>query len=649
MLKANGSIWKKNGQVSNWDLETIFGQSGILAKKVANYRLRPQQQAMAQSVHDAIVHQQRLVVEAATGTGKTYAYLIPALLSGKKVLIATATKTLQDQLVHQDIPQILATLGIAKTIQNLKGRDNYLCRYHIQRIVEEESHGADIYPLVAAIHQELPSLTLGEKSELITPIAQDAPIWHSITAHSDHCLASKCPVIQDCFLFKARQKAMSADCVVVNHHLFFADSRLKEDGFTALLPAFEVFIFDEAHQLPDIALQFHSQAFSSAQILRLLRELDASTLLLQNIHQPIRQAIFAIERLLEATLDDLKLDAAVDLRRVADDKRHELEDWQNKLQALNELLAKLALDDDPLFMRLKERLDLLCLTMKTCLNRNTAGVACLQPLSHHLKVQWSPFDVANELNQMFIGLKASLIFTSATLKTGHDFTWFLQRMGLDNPKQAVWDSPYAWHEQAMLYIPRGLPDVYHPDFYPLFMQKVLNVIKALGGKTFILFTSYKALNWMAEHLPKHCPYQVLVQGTEDKHKLLDTFREQTNLVLLGTGSFWEGVDVKGEALSCVAIDKLPFANVNEPLLAGRMDYLKRLGDSPFDDYLLPQTIISLKQGVGRLLRTETDKGILLLGDTRLLGRQYAGLIKSSLPKMPWTRCEASVLDFIATF
>ena len=635
--------------MSDLDFESIFGPTGVLAQKTSNYRLRPQQLAMAKSVHDAILNRQKLVVEAATGTGKTYAYLIPALLSAKKVLIATATKTLQDQLVHQDIPQILATLGLAKTIQNLKGRDNYLCRYHIQRIVEQAEHQADIYPLVAKVHQELPSLVLGEKSELLTPIAQDAPIWQSITAHSDHCLASKCPVLQDCFLFKARQRAMSADCVVVNHHLFFADSRLKDDGFAALLPAFEVFIFDEAHQLPDIALQFHSQSFSSAQILRLLRDLDEHTLLLQTVHQPIRQAIFAIERSLEATLDALKLEGAVDLRRLAQDKRIELENWHDKLQALNELLTKVVLDDDVLWSRVKERLDLLCQTMKTCLNRESIGVASLQPLSQHLKVQWSPFDVASELNHLFEDLKASLIFTSATLQTGQDFTWFLQRMGLDNPKQAVWDSPYAWHEQAMLYIPRGLPDVYHPDFYPLFMQKVLNLILALGGKTFILFTSYKALHWMAEHLPKHCPYQVLVQGSEDKSKLLDRFREQTNAVLLGTGSFWEGVDVKGEALSCVAIDKLPFANFNEPLLAGRMDYLKRLGESPFDDYLLPQTIISLKQGVGRLLRTETDKGILLLGDTRLLGRHYAGLIKASLPKMPWTRSEESVLDFIATF
>jgi ATP-dependent DNA helicase DinG len=635
--------------VNKTDLASIFGETGVLAKKIANYRLRPQQLSMAESVDTAIANAQTLVVEAATGTGKTYAYLVPALLSAKKVLIATATKTLQDQLVHQDIPQILATLGIARTIQNLKGRDNYLCRYHIQRIVEQEEHQSDLYPLVADIHAELPSLVLGEKSELSLPIAQDAPIWQSVTAHNDHCLASKCPVLQDCFLFKARQKAMSADCVVVNHHLFFADSRLKDDGFAALLPAFEVFIFDEAHQLPDIALQFHSQAFSSAQILRLLRELDEHAVLLQSVHQPIRQAIFAIERLLEGTLDGLKLEGAVDLRRLAQDKLLELETWSDKLHELNQALAQVVLDDDVLLARIKERLTLLCQTMKTCLNREAAGVSCLQPLSQHLKVQWSPFDVADELSQLFVGLKASLIFTSATLQTGHDFTWFLQRMGLNHPQQMVWDSPYAWHEQAMLYIPRGLPDVYHPDFYPIFMQKVLNVILALGGKTFILFTSYKALNWMAEHLPRQCPFDVLVQGQADKRKLLDTFREQANVVLLGTGSFWEGVDVKGEALSCVAIDKLPFANVNEPLLAGRMDYLKRTGESPFDDYLLPQTIISLKQGVGRLLRTETDKGVLLIGDTRLLGRQYAGLIKASLPQMPWTRSEETILEFIATF
>ncbi|HBB52773.1 MAG TPA: ATP-dependent DNA helicase DinG [Legionellales bacterium] len=631
--------------MSNFNLDDIFSAQGILAKKLSSFHPRSQQLAMAKAIQEVIDNNTSLVAEAATGTGKTFAYLIPALLSGKKILISTATKTLQDQLVHHDIPKILSILGIARTVVNLKGRDNYLCRYHIEEVAQQNHpHDSQYIGEIVKIFEQLPELDIGEKSE-VRGVPADAPLWQGMTAHAEHCLASKCPMQSQCFMYKIRQKAMAADVVVVNHHLFFADSRLKNEGFGALLPSFEVFIFDEAHQLPETALLFYSQSFSTAQILRLMQEVDAATWLDKTLHQQIKKLLAAMEESIEAFLleyqqkpETIEMDTAIAQRFIP------IEHWIELLDDLSRCLKETSVTHES---RWEERFKQLCESIQKCAQVDQKGVAWLQALKKHAKCQWSPFDVADEVKSLMCSLNASLIFTSATLKTGSHFHWFTDAMGLGNARMESWDSPYDWENQSILYIPRGMPDVFDAHYHQSFIEKIWPVIQRLGGRTFILFTSHKALQWAASFLADYShEFPILVQGSQDKTALLNTFRQHGRAVLLGTGSFWEGVDVQGEALSCVAIDKLPFANVSEPFMVGKMKYMKKQGREPFAEIQLPQAIIALKQGIGRLLRTEKDSGVLIIGDPRLITRDYGAEIKQSLVSIPWTRCSQKVFDFI---
>jgi ATP-dependent DNA helicase DinG len=629
--------------VNNIDLDAIFGQEGLLSKRIKNFTVRTQQRSMSSAVHDAIVQKSCLIAEAATGTGKTFAYLVPALLSGQKVLIATATKALQDQLVHHDLPNIIQHLGIARTVQNLKGRDNYLCLYHIQKVLDESSHhSAQVNRDILNIHQEIPRLQFGERNE-ITSVLEDSPAWYYATAHADHCVGNKCPVQSECFMYKARQKAMAADCVVVNHHLFFADSKLKNDGFGALLPAFEIFIFDEAHQIPEVATQFYSQSFTSASLKRLLQDIEK----IQNF-EPSFLAFLGrlIDDLETMTISLQKNNTPIEINQAIKQKWVLLDKMIEDYQDLSQCLHKLPVDEELMVLKAIDRLNYFLSCMKRMNEQDAQGIAWVQALKKHIRFQWSPYDVATEMKSLLQGLSASLIFTSATLKSAHAFDWFTQALGLEHATAHAWDSPYNWDKQALLYVPHGIPDVYHPNYHQRFLASILPIIQRLKGRTFILFTSHKALQEVAQLMADYPEFNLLVQGTQDKRILLEEFRKNANCVLLGTSSFWEGVDVQGEALSCVAIDKLPFANIKEPLVAGKMKYVKAKGQSPFEEHLIPQAIIALKQGVGRLIRTEQDQGILVIGDPRLIGRAYGQVILESLPPMPWTRNVQRVEAFL---
>lgn len=630
--------------MSKHSLDGIFGLGGVLAKGLPYFNPRIQQLEMAKAIQKNIDEQATLVAEAATGTGKTFSYLIPALLSGKKVLISTATKTLQDQLVEHDIPKILKVLGIARTVVNLKGRDNYLCRYHIEEILQSTASSQAYLKDIAHIYQQLPSLKIGEKSE-VQKVAVDAPIWFGLTAHAEHCLASRCPVQSDCFMYKVRQQAMAADCVVVNHHLFFADSRLKKEGFGSILPRFEIFIFDEAHQLPETALQFYSQSFSTAQLMRLLNELDSTTFLDSSLHVDLKKQIQHIEKDVEQFLERyFQNPQTLEMHQAQTMGILPLTGWIEACQDLMQILIKLPMPPE---QRWQERLSLLLDSMQQCTLHSSSGIAWMQALKKHVRFQWSPFDVSEPVRELLKSLEASLVFTSATLRSGDHFDWFSQSLGLSEAQYAAWESPYDWEHHARLYIPHGLPDVSDKAYHQAFIEKIWPIIQRLGGKTFILFTSHKALQCASEYLANRThEFPILVQGSQDRSQLLHIFKEHGRAVLLGTGSFWEGVDVQGDALSCVAIDRLPFSNVHDPLMAGKMRYLKQKGQEPFDTIQLPQAIIALKQGIGRLIRTDRDKGVLIIGDPRLAARHYGAEIKKSLPPMPWTRSEQNILQFI---
>jgi len=627
--------------VSKKTLEKIFGQHGLLAKRLTGYHPRAAQLSMALAVEETIAQSSGLIAEAATGTGKTFAYLIPALLSRQKVLISTATKNLQDQLVYQDIPRILQVLGLAKTLQNLKGRDNYVCKHHLQRLLaESNAYQLSFYPDLVNIYEQLPHLASGDKAE-IHGLAQDAWYWSEINARADHCLASKCPVQAECFLYLARQKAMAADCVVVNHHLFFADSRLKEDGFGALLPVFDIMVFDEAHQMVDIATHFYTRSFGSSSLLRICQELMAEPGLsmagLVNILKPLASSVEQLVHHLESS-DHISIPNLVATQKLP---------WQDWVFALEQVLAVLdTVKADVSLWRI--RIENILSVIHLCLQAKGEGVAWLKKLKTQVRFQWTPFSVAAQTRELIASLRASLIFTSATLKTQGHFAWFQAALGLEEMKSMAWDSPYAWQDQALLYLPHALPDIYHPDYYSSLVTEVLPVIHLLGGRTLFLFTSHRALSLVAELLAKRCHYPLLVQGQADKTKLLADFRQQPQAILLGTGGFWEGVDVQGDCLSCVIIDKLPFSNIAEPMVAAKLKYLTAQGVSVFEDYLIPQAILTLKQGVGRLIRTEQDKGLIIIGDPRLYGRGYGRDFKQSLPPMPWTRSLPRVKHFLQT-
>lgn len=627
------------------DFNAIFGPNGLLAQKIHNFSVRPQQVSMASAIQDAINHKTTLIAEAATGTGKTFAYLVPALLSGQKVLIATATKALQDQLVHQDLPNIIQHLGIARTVQNLKGRDNYLCLYHIRKILEESSHySLQVYQDILKIHAEVTHLKVGERGEILN-VSEDSPAWYFATAHAEHCLGLKCPIQSECFMYQARQKAMAADCVVVNHHLFFADSKLKNDGFGALLPAFEIFIFDEAHQIPDVATQFFSQFFTTASLMRLIQDIEK----LQHLEQQFLGFLGRLMDDLQTMMLALKhVKNPIEWHTAVAQQYIPLENWLEDYPHLLSCLQKLPVDSELQVLKCIERLNLIIQSMQKMAAHDPAGIAWVHVLKKHIRFQWAPYEVADEIKKLLQGLSASLIFTSATLKSAQAFDWFEQALGLEEAQKNAWDSPYAWEQQALMYIPHGLPDVYHPQYHEAFLTSILPIISHLKGRTFILFTSHKGLQNVAQMMLNYPEFNILVQGSQDKRLLLETFRQQENSVLLGTASFWEGVDVQGEALSCVAIDKLPFANIKEPLVSGKMKHVKAKGESPFESYLIPQAIIALKQGVGRLIRTENDKGILVIGDPRLVGRPYGQVILQSLPPMPWTRSYQRVTSFLQT-
>jgi ATP-dependent DNA helicase DinG len=630
-------------------IEEAFAPEGKLSKAIPGFAARSAQIALASAIAKAIEEKSILVAEAGTGTGKTFAYLLPCLLSGKKTLISTATKTLQDQLFQKDLPTLIRALGLSKKIQNLKGRSNYLCRHRIALHWEE---GRFISPQsaheIAIIQQKLPRMIEGERSEL-TEINEDSPVWPYVTSTIDNCLGTECPDFQSCFLVKARRRAMEADVVVINHHLFLADTRLKDEGLGELLPNFEVIIFDEAHQLSEIASHFYGERLSTRQIKDLLQDLLKEWPVLDLANRPLKQISRTIEQSIENILITLpQEEEKLGWERVKSNKAF-VQAWENLLQYLDELLVCIEeadLNDNPGVLRCAERLQDHKKIAQHFVTSNQNLILWLERFKQTLIFHATPYDVSSIFKKFLKTDFCTYIFTSATLSVASSFSNFTKPLGLESAETLLLPSPFEFQKQALLYLPRGLPDPKNPYYYEVLIDKVLPLINALEGKCFFLFTSYKALKLVAQLLSNTLNYPLLVQGEEAKPLLLARFRQLGNAVLLGTATFWEGVDVKGEALSCVIIDKIPFASPVDPVIKGKMAYLKSQGLSGFDELSLPQAVLALKQGVGRLIRDADDKGVLMIADPRLTSRDYGRQIFASLPTVPKTREEKTVLHFI---
>ena len=638
------------------DLDTIFSEQGALARAVTGFRARAGQKEMAHAVADAIDKHAVLIAEAGTGTGKTFAYLVPALLSGGKVIISTGTKTLQDQLFDRDIRVVREALKAPVTVALLKGRSNYVCHYYIERAQHEgrfpSRDDARYLPMIANFAK---NSATGDKSDLAS-VPENASIWSYVTSTRENCLGSECAHYAKCFVMEARKQALAADVVVVNHHLFFADVVLREEGVSELLPASNTIIFDEAHQLPETASLFFGRTVSTAQLIELARDTRIEAAAAAKDFQPLPDAAHALDK----AARDLRLAFNEDSGRFPFQALERKRDFEPALcavaQRLDELQSVLEAQAERSegLQKSWQRAQALAEALQNWRDHDDPEfVRWVELFNHALHLNATPLSVA-AIFQAQIGDHArSWIFTSATLSVGGDFSHYCAQMGLAEAEARAWESPFDYATNALLYVPKGLPEPNTPDYTRAVVASALPAIEASGGRAFILFTSLRAMRegyelLMDAFLQRGLDFPLLMQGDGSRTELLERFRRIGNAVLVGSQSFWEGVDVRGEALSLVVIDKLPFAAPDDPLLAARIERINREGRNAFVEFQLPQAVITLKQGAGRLIRDEDDRGVLMICDPRLFTKGYGRRILKSMPSMRGTRDVMQVIEFFAS-
>lgn len=638
-----------------YTVDEIFSSGGALARAVEGYRERPFQLDMARAIAQAIEDRGVFVAEAGTGTGKTFAYLVPALLSGGKVIISTGTKTLQDQLYGRDLPRICAALRTPAATALLKGRANYVCHHYLERsLAEARLPSAEDAVYLQRVASFARVSATGDRAEC-ADVPETAGVWSYVTSSRENCLGASCKHYERCFVMRARKQALEADVVVVNHHLFFADLVLRDEGVGELLPACNTVIFDEAHQLPETASLFFGESTSTSQLIELARDLR------------IEAAAGARDaRQLPAASDRLEK-AARDLRLVFRDigrlTAQTLERNAGFETSLGEVLAALDHAADALephaarsegLQRCRERAFGLAEQLERWRSESdSARVKWLEIFGHSVQLNATPLSVADIFREQVTARGRACIFASATLSVAGDFSHYCSKLGLHSAVTARWNSPFDYGRQALLYVPTGLPEPNTTQHTEAVVRAALPLIKASRGRAFLLFTSLRAMRdahglLRAMFQADGVDFPLLVQGEGSRSELLDRFRRLGNAVLLGSHSFWEGVDVRGEALSLVVIDKLPFAAPDDPVLSARIEQLRREGRNAFMEYQLPEAVLKLKQGAGRLIRDEGDRGVLMICDPRLATKAYGRRVVASLPPMRRTRNAAEAAAFFST-
>ncbi|MFJ7565938.1 ATP-dependent DNA helicase [Herminiimonas sp. NPDC097707] len=640
------------------EIDQLFGVDSPLGHAVGGFRPRQSQTEMAKAIAHAIVNQSTLIAEAGTGTGKTFAYLVPSLLWGGKVIISTGTKNLQDQLFLRDIPTVRKALGAPVSVALLKGRANYVCHFHLERTLQNgRLTSRDDVGYLREISRFMKTTSSGDKAEL-SKVPETALVWNLVTSTRDTCMGAECQYYQDCFVMKARKEAQQADVVVVNHHLFFADVALKDTGVAELLPSANTIIFDEAHQLPETATLFFGDTISTANVLELCRDVLAEGLSHARDGADWAGVVSKVER----AARDLRLTFPQDIVRLAVNQIAPSSPFFPALETLKEELDGMI----SILQKQAERAE----TIEQCRVRGIEiatrldawnkpkgeviigqeSVLWVEAFSSSLQLHQTPLSIAPIFNKQREGVPRTWIFTSATLAVKNDFNHYSAQMGLWDEPAHSWPSPFDYDSQGLLYVPTGLPQPNSPDYTDAVIDAALPVIEAAGGGAFFLCTTIRAVNHTAERLREEferrkLPFPLMVQGEAGRTELLDRFRAAGNAVLIGSQSFWEGVDVRGDALSVVIIDKLPFSPPDDPVLAARIEALERKGMNGFMHHQLPAAIINLKQGAGRLIRDETDRGILMICDPRLIAKPYGKRIWQSLPPFKRTR----ELDVVRTF
>jgi len=627
-------------------LTEFFGENSPLKKLLPGFQPRAGQGWMAEAVAEAIDRRDKLVVEAGTGTGKTFAYLIPALLCGRKTIISTGTKALQDQLYHRDLPLVGKAIGRPVTTALLKGRANYLCLHRLDQLTEP---ARTLLEDLNEVREWRYRTVDGDKAEL-TDVPEDSAIWPLVTSTVDNCLGQKCPEYASCHVVQACKAAQEADLVVVNHHLLLADLAMKEEGFVEFLPGAEAIVLDEAHQVPDLAVQFFGVSLGSRELERIVDEARAATL---PYTQPeLNRRVDALQtavRQLRATAP------AKEGRYQLNELLAELRDPLAALShALHDLQVALAEFGDAGIEVEKIHEQLVVTTERLSVLSDEDGWDGLRWLEVHprsLRLHLTPLDVSAKLNGLIDNGRQAWIFTSATLAVGEDFSHFGARMGLVGVNALSFPSPFPVRQNGLVYLPDDLPQPSDPGHTDAMLESVVPLLDMMSGGMFCLFTSHRALNnarrWFKSHPSELRGRKLLIQGDAPRDDLLRRFRSIGNAVLLGTGSFWEGVDVRGPALSVVAIDKLPFASPSDPLMMARLEHIRRQGGNGFMEHQLPQAALSLKQGAGRLLRDASDSGVIVLCDPRITQKRYGRMFLDCLAPMPSTRALNEVSSFLA--
>ena len=631
-------------------ISNIFSVNGELSQSIKGFRPRTEQIEMAHAVGESIQNKSSLVIEAGTGTGKTFAYLAPALVFGKKTIISTGSKNLQDQLFNRDLPAIKKALNFTGKIALLKGRANYLCLERLDQVIAQGVLGdKSVLVELSKVRKWNNSTKTGDFTECIE-LAEDSPIIPQLTSTAESCLGTDCPRYSECYVASARKKALNADLVVVNHHLFFADMAVKESGFGELIPNADVIIFDEAHQLPDIASQYFGQSLTSRQLFDLCKDINIV----------YRTELKDMQQL--GTTSDTLLKVVQDFRLLLGNGSNVRGNWrelytqsavkksfellQEKIDFLSEVI-KLALGRSQTLDSIFERVESIKSQLKRLSETNIVGYCYwYEGNGRQFGLHITPLTVADKFGEQLKAKEAAWIFTSATLEVGGTFNHFCQCLGIEDATQKILPSPFNYSEQSLLCVPRYLPNTNQANTLSSLGEMLLPVIEANKGRCFVLCTSYSMMRGLAEYFREKSNLSILLQGETSKGKLLEQFIKETHSVLVATSSFWEGVDVRGDALSLVIIDKLPFTAPDEPLLKARIEDCRLQGGDPFNDIQIPEAVITLKQGVGRLIRDVTDRGVVIICDNRLVMRNYGETFLKSLPNSSRTRDLNKVIQFL---